>query len=58
MNGVADWQTLFNTDKCHVIHAGTNNPEFSYKWGGDQLQAASEEKDVGVIISKTLEPSL
>ena len=54
----SDWQMLFNTDKCHVIHAGRNNPEFSYKWGGDQLQAASEEKDVGVIISKTLKPSL
>ena len=54
----SDWQMLFKTDKCHVIHAGRNNAQYCYRWGGDKLEAASEEKDVGVIISKNLKPSL
>ena len=24
----ADWQMLFNVEKCHVMHAGRKNPEF------------------------------
>ena len=54
----ADWQMLFNADKCHVIHTGKKNPAFVYDWGGEQLEATEEEKDVGVIISKSLKPSL
>ena len=34
------------------------NPEFVYDWGEGHLEATEEEKDVGVIISKTLKPSL
>ena len=50
------WQMLFNTDKCHVIHTGKKNEEFQYSWGGGYLEATDEEKDVGVIITKTLKP--
>jgi hypothetical protein len=54
----ADWQMLFNVDKCHVIHAGKKTPEFVYEWGGGHLEVTGEEKDVGVMITKTLKPSL
>ena len=40
----ADWQMLFNVDKCHVMHVGKKNPEFVYDWGGGQLEATEEEK--------------
>ena len=53
-----DWQMLFNVDKCHVMHAGKKNLEYKYDWGAGQLEASEEEKDVGVLISKTLKPSL
>ena len=53
-----DWQMLFNVDKCHVIHVGKKNPEFVYNWGGGHLEVSEEEKDVGVIIAKSLKPSL
>ena len=49
---------LFNVDKCHVLHVGKKNPEFEYKWGTGSLETAHEEKDVGVIISESLKPSL
>ena len=54
----SDWQMQFNVDKCHVLHVGKKNPEFVYGWGGGLLEATEEEKDVGVIISKTLKPSI
>ena len=49
---------LFNVDKCHVIHAGKKNQEYVYDWGAGHLETSEEEKDVGVVISKTLKPSL
>ena len=36
----------------------TINLEYKYDWGAGQLEASEEEKDVGVLISKTLKPSL
>ena len=43
----------------HYLTPGRRkNPEFVYDWGGGQLEATDEEKDVGVIITKTLKPSL
>ena len=52
------WQMSFNTDKCHVLHAGKKNQEFSYDWGSGQLAQTLQEKDVGVLIMKNLKPSL
>ena len=40
------------------MHVGKKNPEFVYDWGGGQLEATEEEKDVGVMITRTLKPSL
>ena len=52
------WQMSFNTDKCHVLHAGKKNQEFLYDWGSGQLAQTLQEKDVGVLITKNLKPSL
>ena len=53
-----EWQMLFNVDKCHVIHMGRKNHEFSYNMGGRPLEAVNFEKDVGVMIDSSLKPSL
>ena len=47
----------FNTGKCKVMHVGKNNPQSSYYMSGTQLAAVEEEKDIGVIIHKSLKPS-
>ena len=53
-----EWQMLFNMDKCHVIHAGRQNPHYEYRWGEGLLGATEVEKDVGVMISSNLKPSV
>ena len=53
-----EWQMLFNMDKCHVIHAGKHNPQFEYVWGGRDLVVTEAEKDVGVMVTSNLKPSL
>ena len=54
----AKWQMEFKAGKCHVLHLGRGNREFSYTMGGVQLASIQEEKDVGVIIHSSLKPSL
>ena len=49
---------MFNVDKCHVLHVGKKNPDFEYIWGEGILEVSKEEKDVGVIVTNTLKPSL
>ena len=34
------------------------NAEYGYKWGGEHLEQANEEKDVGVLIYRTLKTTL
>jgi hypothetical protein len=46
------WQMKFNLDKCKVMHIGYKNGEADYVIGGKTLGKVSEEKDLGVIISK------
>jgi len=44
-----DWQMLFNVDRCkvmHLVHYATH--------GTSQLQAATEERDLGVMVSEDL----
>ena len=53
-----DWQMLFNIDNCHVIHSGRENPQFGYLWGGGDLAVTEEEKDVGVMVTSSLKPSV
>ena len=52
------WQMAFNSDKCHILHMGEQNQKFKYQLGGEDLEAVSFEKDVGVLVSNDLKPSL
>jgi len=46
---------LFNIDKCKVMRLGYNNPKVHYATHGiSQLQAATEERDLGVMVSEDL----
>jgi hypothetical protein len=54
----SEWQMLFNMDKCHVVHAGNKNHQFGYLWGGGDLVVAEAEKDVGVMVTSNLKPSV
>jgi len=49
-----DWQMLFNIDKCKVMHLEYKIPKVHYVMGTSQLQAATEERDLGVIVSEDL----
>ena len=53
-----DWQMDFNVMKCKVVHFGRNNQNHNYTMDGQSLEASKAEKDVGVIISNDLKPSL
>jgi hypothetical protein len=48
-----DWQMLFNTDKCTVLHMGHHNDEASYKMGTNEIKISPHEKDLGVIVDKS-----
>jgi len=48
---------LFNIDKSKVIHFGFNNKGADYLLGFSKLSSADEERDLGVIIDKSLKPS-
>ena len=49
---------MFKTSKCHMLHLGSRNKEFEYRMGGRVLDKVESEKDVGVLIHKSLKPSL
>ena len=48
----------FNASKCKVLHVGKNNPRFEYKINGIIVKETDSEKDVGVIYTPNLKPSL
>ena len=48
------WQMRFNVGKCKVLHLGSRNPRYDYNMGDLILEAATEEKDLGVIIDEKL----
>ncbi len=52
-----EWQMLFNTGKCKVMHVGFNNPKRCYTMGDNTLEEVIFEKDLGIIIDNTLKPS-
>ena len=52
-----DWQMLFNSKKCKVLHFGHNNVHNVYYMDNESIQPVTEEKDLGVIISEDLKPS-
>jgi hypothetical protein len=51
------WGMSFNKEKCKIMHVGHNNPGYDYFMQGTKLAVIEEEKDVGVIIHKSLKPS-
>lgn len=57
MKWAKDWQMDFNVDKCHVMHIGNKNKEFTYAMGGKELSSSEFQKDIGVLIQKNLRPS-
>jgi len=56
-NWTKNWQMSFNIDKCKIMHIGRHNKLYDYSLGGQLLTSVSEEKDLGVIISKDLKVS-
>ena len=52
-----DWQMLFNIDKCSIMHVGGKNREFKYEIGGKTLRSTEEERDLGVIVQRSMKPS-
>ena len=44
----------FNADKCKIIHFGSRNEGHNYFIEDFVFQTASEEKDLGVTVDKTL----
>ena len=52
-----EWQMKFNINKCKVMHYGFNNPSYEYLMNDEVLIDTEEERDLGVIIHKSLKPS-
>ena len=52
------WQMEFNTSKCSVIHMGESQKRemAAYKLGEEELKKVDKEKDLGVTITKNLDP--
>ena len=53
-----EWQMLFNSDKCHILHLGPNNCNHTYRMGDEELLKVEHEKDVGVIVHQSLKPHM
>jgi hypothetical protein len=51
------WGMEFNTAKCKVMHIGTNNAHYQYLMNDEQLGTTDSERDLGVIVEKSLKPS-
>lgn len=52
-----DWLMLFNSDKCKVVHFGSNNGKVEYTLNQVVLESVTEEKDLGVLIRSDLKVS-
>jgi hypothetical protein len=52
------WGMAFNIAKCKVMHIGRHNPGYEYTMRGTKLGETDEERDIGVMITKTLKPSV
>ena len=52
------WQLAFNVDKCHILDMEEHNRGFKFQLGGRDLETAKYEKDVRVLVSSDLKPTL
>ncbi len=50
----SNWLIRFNTDKCLIMHYGTNNPETEYELNGLKLKKSDYERDLGVNFETNL----
>ena len=57
-NWSIEWGMEFNKGKCKVMHIGRKNPKFDYFIDNVKLQTIDTEKDLGILTSNTLKPSL
>ena len=48
------WQLRFNVKKCKSVHCGKNNQFYQYKMNFEDIETASEEKDLGVTFQQDL----
>jgi ribonuclease P/MRP protein subunit RPP40 len=48
------WQMTFNAEKCAVMHLGKNNNQHQYRLGNDILKSSVNERDLGVIVDRTM----
>ena len=48
------WQMKFNLEKCSVIHLGRNNGENQNCLGNVKLKCSAKERDLGVVVDKTM----
>jgi hypothetical protein len=46
---------LFNAEKCKCIHYGYNNKQYDYFMEKECIEKTHEERDLGVIITETLD---
>ena len=53
-----DWEMLFNTEKCTVMHMGSDNKKREYLLGEKLLKKSKQESDLGVVMDSSGKPSL
>lgn len=51
------WAMSYNLKKCKILHVGTSNPGYRYVMAGQELQVVEEEKDIGILVHKSLKPA-
>ena len=61
VGGLVEWAGIwgmeFNIKKCKILHVGRQNTEHEYRMCGQVLEKVEEERDIGVIVHKSLKPT-
>ena len=53
-NWASDWQMTFNTDKCSLVHWGSENHKHQYSLCGSVLRESTKERDLGIIVDSSM----